>query len=347
VDDEESAGGLDLLTIAEIEGACERSEPIPASDAVHARMEFPFRKRLFPLGFPLDVSSNSEDVIEAAEEGWSAFVPQFETQPISIQVGVFPANSSEIPPAPTFRAQRNLLSFVADRDNFGVTDMASGFSSIWLTTPAIKSRSYLRYFFLDCAMFAQIATRYATGVHAACLTLNEIGVLLVGDSGAGKSTLAYACAKAGWTFVTDDGSFLVHGREDHLVAGNCHQIRFRPSAGSIFPEMQKREITQRCEITKPSIEVSTTNLKGVRVSQTANAHLLIFLNRREGANEPLRPYNRDVAREFLRQGRFAPLDLMPRHYAAIERLLEIEVLELRYRDLDWAIEQLNALAFGG
>jgi hypothetical protein len=40
----------------------------------------------------------------------------------------------------------------------------------------------------------------------------------------GKSTWAYACTKAGWTYVADDGSFLVHEQDDYLVAGNCHQI---------------------------------------------------------------------------------------------------------------------------
>jgi hypothetical protein len=335
-----------VLTLEEIERACETSESIPASDVVHVRMEFPFRRVFHPLGFPLELSSNSEEVIEAAEEGWGGFSPQFETPPLAMQVGVLPSESSGIPPAPEVRVQQHLLSFIADKENYGVNDMARGFSSIWLTPDAVSSRSYLRYFFLDCAMFCQIAVRYATGVHAACVARNDVGALLVGDSGAGKSTLAYACAKAGWTYITDDGSFLVHDREDHLVTGNCHQLRFRPSAISIFPEIDGREITQRSDVTKPSIEVKTAGLAGVRYAQTANTRYLVFLNRRQNSNAALRPYNKKVAREFLLQGRFAPLDRMPRHYSAIDRLLEIEVLELRYRDLDWAIEQLNTLSFG-
>ncbi len=39
--------------------------------------------------------------------------------------------------------------------------------------------------------------------------------------------------------------------------------------------------------------------------------------------------------------------MMPLHYATIDRLLEGPVLELRYRDLNWAIEQLEKLVDEG
>ena len=119
-------------------------------------------------------------------------------------------------------------------------------------------------------------------MHAACVARNGVGVLLCGDSGAGKTTLAYACAKAGWTYVTDDGSYIVHGRDDLLVVGNCNQIRFRPGGKLIFPELDGREMTQREEKSKPSIEVNSKEMEGDRHSPTATAQYLVLLNRREG-----------------------------------------------------------------
>ena len=332
-----------LLTIPEIEAIYARSEPIPPADPVYARMEFPFKRRFYPLGFPVDIVTNAEEVLEAAAQSWATFTEAFPTPPIRIQIGVMEGLSSECPPAPTCRVQQHLFSYVADQENFGMNDMARGFSCIWLTKAAVRHRSYLRHFFLDCAVFCQIATRCATGVHAACVIRNGIGVLLCGDSGAGKSTLSYACAKAGWTYVTDDLSFVIHDRDDRLVSGNCHQLRFRPSAGSIFPEIEGREITQRAEVGKPSIELGATALQNIDRSQTTKIKYVVFLNRREGNNAAIRPYSKEIARHFIGQGRFSPLDLMPRHYEAIDRLLKADVLELRYRDLDWAVEQLEAL----
>jgi Fe-S cluster assembly ATPase SufC len=186
-----------------------------------------------------------------------------------------------------------------------------------------------------------------TGVHAACVERNGVGVLLCGDSGAGKSTLAYACAKAGWTYITDDGSYMVHGPGDVLVTGNCHQMRFRPTAASIFPEIAGLEITQRAQSGKPSIVFSSATLPGIRCSQTATIKYAVFLNRRQRGNLPLRHYSKEVVRKFLCQARFSPMDKMPEHFAAIDKLLELEVLQLPYNDLAWAVEQLDSLVENG
>ena len=312
-----------MPTIAEIEEACANSRPLPVADVVYARMEFPLKARFSPLGFPLEISTNSPEVLEAAAESWGAFEELFQTPLLKIQVGVLEERSGECPPAPTCRVQQNLFSFIADSENYGISDMVRGVSSVWLQNEAVKHRNYLRYFFLECAAITLIAPRFVTGVHSACVARNGVGILLCGDSGAGKTTLAYACAKAGWTYVTDDGSYIVHGRDDLLVVGNSNQIRFRPSANLIFPEIDGREVLQRAETTKPSIEINPRALEGIRHSPTANAHFFVLLNRREGKNLPLRDYSKEVVREFLRQGRFSPPEMMPLHYATIDRLLEV------------------------
>jgi hypothetical protein len=333
-----------VLTLQEIEEAFQKSAPLVPSDSVFAHMELPFISRFYPLGFPIEISTNSEEILDAAAENWWDFKRLFDSPLIRIQAAVLEGGSGECPPAPVCRVREHLFSFVADQENYGVNDMARGFSNLWLNADAVRHRNYLRYFFLECAAIPQIATRYATGVHAACVSRDGVGILLCGDSGAGKTTLSYACAKAGWTYITDDGSFLVHGRDDLLVTGNCHQVRFRPSAESFFPEIQGLPVVQRSDLTKPSIELSSSLSAGLRRSQVANVEFVVFLNRREEKNDPLRPYSKKVARHFFSQGRFSPPDMMHLHNIAIDRLLQQEVLELRYRDLDWAIEQLNKLA---
>jgi hypothetical protein len=333
-----------LSTIQEIEAAVQSHKLIPPTDPVYARMKVPFERRFYPLGFPVDISTNSREVLEIAAEIWGGLAGLFQTAPIKLQIGVLDGNSAECPPAPSCRVQEHLFSFVADQENFGLCDLNQGFSSIWATQAAVKSKSYFRYFFLDCAIFIQLSVRCATGIHSGCVSKNGAGVLLCGDSGTGKSTLSYACAKAGWTYVTDDGAFLVHGSNDLLVVGNHKQVRFRPSAGEFFPEIQGRAIIQRAQFGKPSIEVSTDTLPDIRHSPTANVDCLVFLNRRDGIEAPPRAYSKKAARDYLMQGRFGPPEFMLRHHEAIERLLAADVLELRYRSLDFAIEQLNLLA---
>jgi hypothetical protein len=335
------------MTIQEIEDACENYRPIPPADVVRARMEFPFTRTFYPLGFPVEMSTNSEAVLDIATKGWGAFTAVFTSPPIRIQIGVLDVGSDECPPATTCLVQKHIFSFVADQNNFGIIDMARAFCAIWLTPAAVANPAYLRQFFLECAIACPIATRYTTGVHAGCVSRNGVGVLLCGDSGAGKSTLSYACAKAGWTYTTDDASYMVHEPGDLQVVGNCHQIRFRPATSEFFPELEGREITRRAEAGKPSIELRSESLPGITYAQSAYVKHLVILNRREGINAPLRPYSKEVVRKFLHQGRFSPLDMMRPHYTAIEKLLQLDVVEMRYTDLDYAIEQLESLVATG
>lgn len=48
-------------------------------------------------------------------------------------------------------------------------------------------------------------------VHASCVALDGVGVLLLGDSGAGKSDLALRLMGAGWRLVADDWTDLRPG----------------------------------------------------------------------------------------------------------------------------------------
>jgi hypothetical protein len=60
------------------------------------------------------------------------------------------------------------------------------------------------------------------------------------------------------------------------------------------------------------------------------------------------PYRKDVARWFMReQGMHVSDELVALHTAAIDELLTVKVLELRYTDLDWAVERLKTLVREG
>jgi hypothetical protein len=171
-------------------------------------------------------------------------------------------------------------------------------------------------------------------------------VLLCGDSGAGKSTLSYACSQSGWTYVTDDASLLLNSGSDRLIAGNCYQVRFRPQAVEVFPELLGKELSRRIG-GKPTIEVPTDLLPPMKCSQTARVDYIVFINRRSSSGPELVPYRRDVARQFMRQVLFGRGDTIRRQYFAIEQVLKAEVLELRYSDLDWAVERLRKLVREG
>ncbi len=343
-----------MLTIDELEAACDRSQELDFSRHALELPELTFCRTFYPFGFATELRTNSTAILSLAEELWAMFETRFdrkfENRPIRVDVHVeenAPApDPPECPPAPVPRMNMPLFLNVADAHNFSIADLAEGWTRIVLSRATERYRSYLSYFFLGAAPLCHISCAYVTPIHAACVAFNGKGVLLCGDSGAGKSSLSYACARAGATYITDDCSYLLGDGGERQVMGNCHQVRFRPSAGRLFAEIDGLEITPRAA-GKPSIELPTASLPWMNCAPSTRVDSLIFLNRRTDGPQALVPYRKDVARYFLRQVVFGPAQSLARQYRALDELLHTEVLELRYQDMDWAVERLRRLAVEG
>src|SRR4051794_1293277 len=205
---------------------------LPLGKYLHSRQTLNIEAVYFPLGYPLRVLSNSARVQEAAQQSWSNFEAVFHGEPLEILLEVRNAADSNqaLPPDPAHMLTGSLLLVMADTDNFFIADLKRGRAMGRVTPAAAASASYLRYFFLEAAALSMISSLRAVAVHGSCVRAIGKGVLLCGDSGEGKSTLAYAGARAGWTYVSDDATYIPIDREDCLGIGNCTQVRFRPSA---------------------------------------------------------------------------------------------------------------------
>lgn len=334
-----------MSTIEEIESACGSARPARLQRHAVEPPDLVFENTLYPYGFPTVIRTNSERILERFTALWGKFRKQHDTDPIQVDAQLVESNSLECPPEPTYRFMMPLMMCVADRDNYSIVDIDRGCARLSVSTAALRHWPYVRYFLFGTPTCC-IATNFTTPVHAGCVALHGRGILLCGDSGAGKSTLSYACARSGWTYVSDDASYLLNGGTERLVTGNCHQVRFRPSAAELFPEIEGLELTPRAA-GKPSIEMPMPTMPHIACAQTAKVDYIVFLNRRSGDSPQLMPYRRDVARQFMRQVLFGSAATLVVQYEAIERLLTAEIYELRYRDLDWAVARLRALAESG
>src|SRR5580658_9489986 len=255
-------------------------------DALLCDMELPHKKTFFPLGYPVEIVTNDTAVLEAAEESFGHARLSRNNVTLQIRVGVSQGGSSECPPEPTRREYNHLYSLVADVHNQALLDLRSLTNFTWVTKAAVNNRFYLRYNFLEKVVYLLLGASAVTDLHAACVSNNGRGILLVGDSGAGKSTLAYACARAGWTFTSDDTSYLINDSMIPRVIGHSHRARFRPSAKSLFPELERFGLTPRME-GKPSIEVPISELPVARTATEAAVDCIVYLNRRPAATASL------------------------------------------------------------
>jgi HPr Serine kinase C-terminal domain len=302
----------------------------------------PYQGRYYPLGFPLLIETDSEEILSAAHESWASFPRCFETPELHLRVGVTESDCGTLT-TPKVRAQGHLISFIGDAENFSVGDLDAGFGYAWLTPHLVRNRAFLRYNYLDSLALTLLDAIHVSTIHAACVALEGSGVLFCGASGAGKSTLAYACARKGWQYVSDDASALVKGRSDRLVIGNPHRLRLRPDAGLIFPEFRNRFSTERVN-GKVSLEIATANEPQIdRLIQCRIEHV-VFLDRTPGATAILCPYPRDRALQELSSvicyGRTEQREARVSHY---RNLLQVPVCQMRYQDLEEAVDCLAAM----
>lgn len=316
------------------------------ADPVFSAFELPLRRTFFPLGYPLVLETNSRDVILAAEEGWGESERMFSQDPVRVCLGVTEGDSESPAAASVIRAREHLMSIVAGSENFMVCDFDQGFAFGWVARSTAADHALLHYQFLTAGGAGLAQQRAFAPIHGALVMRRGTGVLFCGDSFAGKSTLAYACARAGWTYVSDDGTFLVRGRNDRYAIGEPYSIRFRTDAPELFPELADHAPTVRPN-GKIAIEVRTHDL-GVSTARGCIVDHVIFLERENCGPASVDHYPRDRALEYWAQ--YAVLgsgEVRAAQRRSHELLLRARLWRMRYSHLDDAVSQLERIVRQG
>lgn len=328
---------------SESERAAANGKRARPQDALLCEMELAFCEVFYPLGYAVEVASNDEVVMEIARECFRHTRPLRSGPRLRVNIGVTEGVSGECPRDPTRREHNHLYSLVADADNQALLDLNTLANFAWVTRAAVRNRLYFRYNFLEKMVYLLLGSSVVTDLHAACVGKNKRGILLCGDSGAGKSTLAYACARKGWTYTSDDTSYLINDSVIPRVIGHAHRVRFRPEARAFFPELERHPVTPRME-GKPSIEVSASELPVANTATEAVVHAIIYLNRYPSAVGRLVRLAEGVTVQRMKDELYSAGEVRARHGKMLERFATIPTYELHYSDLNDAIRQLEALA---
>ena len=330
-------------TIQEVtSGKTEARSSARLHDDLLCDMELPFRENFYPIGYPIEILTNDSRVLESARESFGHARPSRTAPPLQLRIGVSHEAGPKCPPTPTRREFNHLYSLVADPDNQALLDLKTGISFAWLTQSAVNNRIYLRYNFLEKIAYLLLGASVVTDLHAACVSRNGKGILLCGDSGAGKSTLAYACARSGWTYTSDDTSYLINDSDPPRVIGHSHRARFRPSAKSLFPELEHHQVTPRLE-GKPSIEVPISELPVPHAATEATVDFVVYLNRYPSAEAKLIALPNGTATQRACRDLYSAGEIRAKHERILEVFSAIPTYELQYCDLYQGVETLDRL----
>lgn len=313
------------------------------NDPLLTRVPLNHAALFYPYGFPVRVRSNSAMTLEAADRSWSTYRRRYDHAPLDIRLALSESSSPGCLEPPVFRSQGHLLSIISDRENFAFLDLGAGFAFGWATEATAQNQEYFRQCLLDVMIYPLLEVRHLITLHAACVIYQGKGMLLAGNSGAGKSSLSYACARRGWTFVSDDASAFQRSAPDPKVIGHPQKFRFREPVGELFPEFRDLKSSLRA-YGKPTIEVSTQSLDNIITAEESAVNAIVFLNRAayESGAPVLIPVSAEEAWNRLSFSVWAvQMPAFEERLAALERLLTVPIYEMRYSELDPAIDLLE------
>lgn len=322
--------------------AAESSAPVRRQDTLLANIDLPLSSTFYPLGYPVDIFTNSADVLLGAFESFGHARQVRQRPPLDIRIAVTDHDGSSSLPEPTRREYSHLYSLVADAENQALLDLHRCVSFTWVSKQAVQNRLYFRYNFLEKVVYLLLGSSVVTDLHAACISKNGRGILLCGESGAGKSSLAYSCARAGWTYTSDDTSYLINDSHPPRVIGHSHRARFRPSAKQLFPELASFQTTPRLE-GKPSIEISTSALPIRSIATETDVAFIVFLNRTTPGLGRLTRLPEGAGTRRLCSELYSAGEIRAFHEQKLEALWTIPSYELQYQSSEEAMEILDLL----
>ena len=335
------SGFTTVKTGAWYHGKVETRDLSHPSDPVLQDTDLPLRGTFHPIGFPLNLATNSEEVLRSAEESWGAWGAEFDRPPLELRVIV--EEEGELAMEAEFRTRDHLFSVVADRHNYAVMDLDRLYGYAFVSRKTVQDHAWFRWWFLDTMGFFLVAQRYVMAVHAACVARGGRGILLAGESRAGKSTLAWACARAGWTYLSDDAAWLLMDGDGREVRGRRHTVRFRHDAPDLFPELQGYVSRVRPN-GKLSIEVPTTEFPHIQTAARCQAEALVFLDRsgrRAAGFEKMQP--QEALDNLMGELAFHRDETRARYREVTLRLLQAPAYRMRYKSLEEGIALLGEL----
>jgi hypothetical protein len=312
-------------------------------DPLGYNIRLPLRSRWYPVGFPLEVATNSAEIQQCAREAWGDFAQMSPAPPATLRIHVTQSGSDTLPNPAMPRGQGHLISIVFGPDHYAMCDVSRAYAFISLTEDAARNHEWTRYHFLEPLGWLLIDALHTAPVHASAIAFNGRAAILSGDSGSGKTTLAYACARQGWTFLSGDAVHLIRDQSGFEIRGRPAQIRFRESARELFPELATYPALVRPN-GKADIEVSPC-LLGVPATYCAEASQFVFLNRSiEPVPLRLVPCSRTEAFDRLTALiAFGDPDVQAAQRETIEHFLTLPLHDLHYSDTASAEIALRSL----
>jgi energy-coupling factor transporter ATP-binding protein EcfA2 len=174
-------------------------------------------------------------------------------------------------------------------------------------SPAVAhDLSYWKQTVLPVLLGIVSASIGVTPVHCACVVKSGSGLLLGGESGAGKSTLALSLSRNGFSYLSDDCTYLSRTGAGMRAWGLPTPVKLLPDAVTYFPELVSLDpvLSLNGEL---ALNVDPTEISNVERCLSCVPRWLVFLERKVDSPPLIKPLSSGEAASRL----VADLETMP------------------------------------
>ncbi|MFZ0816443.1 MAG: hypothetical protein WAM78_13045 [Candidatus Sulfotelmatobacter sp.] len=175
----------------------------------------------------------------------------------------------------------------------------SGRRVIGSFSPAVAGDlSYWKHTILPILLGIASASVGVTPLHCACVVKDGSGLLLAGKSGAGKSTSALSLSLSGFSYLSDDCTYLSRISNGIRAWGLPTPVKLLPDSVNYFPELAliKAALSLNGEL---ALTVDPTEIFNVRRCLSCDPRWLVFLERTADSPPVIKPVRSSEAASRL------------------------------------------------
>jgi hypothetical protein len=243
----------------------------------------PLGERSFAAGAMLAIATNSECILEAARKTVEPAAEPNGPAQVIMRLWVDSAAGASPPwPPPYFRGLDHLVYAAFDSENALLVDLRKRRVIGRFSLAMAADLTYWNRVVFP-ALFGIVSPSVGiTALHCACIARDGNALLLAGTAGSGKSTLSLALAQKGFTFLSDDWTYISRQGSELLAWNSMSPLKLLPDARRHFPELAAQEpgVSANGEL---AYEVDPGEVFGVRRSEHAKPRWVLFLERQTNA----------------------------------------------------------------
>ena len=196
-----------------------------------------------------------------------------------------------------------------------------------------RDATYWKRVILPCLVGITSASVGVTPVHCACVVRDGKGLLLHGESGSGKSTLSLVLSQDGFSYLSDDCTYVSRSKGGLRCWGLSAPLKLLPEATEFFPWLADLVPNESLN-GEFALQVPPTEAYGISRTTTCEPRWLVFIERTGECGSAFRSIGRGEAAQRLA----CDLEILPtciadqrdRQLQMIEALVQQECVVLRH-----------------